>query len=102
MNLKNLKEPFVIVLIGPPMSGKTTWIKQNFPTTNVISRDDIVMEVYGSKNYTEAFKNVDLQQLSGNWYNAYMDVDALQGYTPRCPKMNIALAPGTQTVVNKN
>jgi len=31
-----------------------------------------------------------------------MDVDALQGYKPRCPKMNIALAPGTQTVVNKN
>lgn len=63
MNLKNLKEPFVIVLIGPPLSGKTTWVRENFPTTEVINRDDIVMEVYGSKNYTEAFKNVDQKEV---------------------------------------
>jgi predicted kinase len=54
-----LKEPFVIILSGPPLSGKTTFIKTNFPDTEVISRDEIVMEVYGSRNYSEAFKNVD-------------------------------------------
>ena len=75
MNLKNLKEPFVIVLIGPPMSGKTTWIKQNFPTTNVISRDDIVMEVYGSKNYTEAFKNVDQKEVDRILHERLVDAN---------------------------
>lgn len=59
----NLPEPFVILLIGPPLSGKTTWIRQNFPTTDVISRDEIVMEVYGTRNYTEAFDNVDHKEV---------------------------------------
>lgn len=63
MNIKNLKEPFVIILIGPPLSGKSTWVRQNFPQVNVISRDEIVMEVYGSRNYTEAFKKVNQKEV---------------------------------------
>lgn len=63
MNIKNLKEPFVIILIGPPLSGKSTWVRQNFPEVNVISRDEIVMEVYGSRNYTEAFKKVNQKEV---------------------------------------
>lgn len=59
----NLPEPFVILLIGPPLSGKTTWIRENFPTTDVISRDEIVMEVHGSRNYTEAFNSVDQKEV---------------------------------------
>ncbi len=55
----NLKSPFVILLVGPPLSGKTTWINNNFPDTNVISRDEIVMEVFGSRNYNDAFRNVN-------------------------------------------
>ncbi len=34
-----LKEPFVIILVGPTLSGKSTWIRNNYPDTNVISRD---------------------------------------------------------------
>ncbi len=63
MNLETLKEPFVIILVGPPMSGKSTWVKANFPDTEVISRDEILMEVYGSRNYSEAFKNVDQKKV---------------------------------------
>lgn len=63
MKLKNIKEPFVIILIGPPLSGKSTWIRENFPTTEVISRDEIVMEVYGTRNYTEAFNKVDQKKV---------------------------------------
>ncbi len=63
MDLKKIKEPFVIILIGPPLSGKTTWVRQNFPDTEVISRDEILMEVYGSKNYDEAYKNVDQRRV---------------------------------------
>jgi len=61
--IKNIKEPFVIVLIGPPLSGKTTWIRNNFPDVKIISRDEILMEVYGSDNYDEAFKNVDQKKV---------------------------------------
>lgn len=63
MNLKNLKKPFVVILIGPPLSGKSTWIRNNFPDVEVISRDETLMEVYGSRNYTEAFNNVDQRRV---------------------------------------
>ena len=75
MSIKNLKEPFVIILIGPPLSGKTTWIRQNFPTTEVISRDETVMEVYGSRNYTEAFNNVDQKEVDKVLTQKFLDAN---------------------------
>jgi predicted kinase len=63
MNIKNVKKPFVIILIGPPLSGKSTWIRENYANVNVISRDEIVMEVYGSRNYTEAFQKVNHKEV---------------------------------------
>ena len=71
----NIKEPFVIILIGPPLSGKTTWIRENFPTTEVISRDEIVMEVYGSRNYTEAFKSVDQKEVDKVLTQKFIDAN---------------------------
>ncbi len=53
----------VILLIGPPLSGKSTFIRENYPDGFVISRDDLVMEVFGSDNYTEAFRNVDHKEV---------------------------------------
>jgi predicted kinase len=71
----NLKEPFVIILIGPPLSGKSTWIRENFPTTEVISRDETVMEVYGSRNYTEAFNNVDQKEVDRVLTQKFLDAN---------------------------
>ncbi len=65
--MKNkLKEPFVLLLVGPPLSGKTTWIKKNFNPEDVtiISRDDIVVELYGEDDYDAAFKNVNQKRVS--------------------------------------
>jgi predicted kinase len=63
MDLRKLKEPFVIILIGVPLSGKSTWIRENFPDTNVISRDEILMDVYGSRNYDLAFNRVNQKEV---------------------------------------
>jgi predicted kinase len=78
MSIKNLKEPFVIILIGPPLSGKTTWIRENFPTTEVISRDETVMEVYGSRNYTEAFNNVDQKEVDKVLTQKFLDANLVK------------------------
>lgn len=78
MSIKNLKEPFVIILIGPPLSGKTTWIRENFPTTEVISRDETVMEVYGSRNYTEAFNNVDQKEVDRVLTQKFLDANLVK------------------------
>lgn len=61
MNLNELNTPFVILMSGVPMSGKSTWIKNNTNGVDVriISRDSILLETYGSDNYSEAYNNVD-------------------------------------------
>jgi predicted kinase len=65
LNIKHLKEPWVLTLIGPPLSGKDTWIRQNFNLDEIvmISRDQILLDVYGSDNYDEAFKNVNQKEV---------------------------------------
>lgn len=75
MNLKNLREPFVIILIGPPLSGKTTWIRNNFAEKDVelISRDQIVLDVYGSDNYDEAFSRVNQKQVDRELQHALIN-----------------------------
>lgn len=66
MNINKLKEPFVLILVGPPLVGKSTWIKKNFTEEEVIiiSRDNIVLDVYGSDDYDKAFKNVDQKRVN--------------------------------------
>jgi predicted kinase len=65
LNIKHLKEPWVLTLIGPPLSGKDTWIRNNFDMNEVVmvSRDQILLDVYGSDNYDEAFKNVNQKEV---------------------------------------
>ena len=53
------KSPFVIILSGIPMSGKSTWVRENYPDTLTISRDELVMEVAGTRDYNQAFKTVN-------------------------------------------
>lgn len=53
----------IFILIGVPMSGKSTWIKNNYPNTKVISRDNIVLEVHGSNDYNKAFKEVNHKEV---------------------------------------
>lgn len=61
--MKNIKEPFVMMLIGPALSGKSTYIRNNYPNVEVISRDEIVMEVFGSRDYNLAFKEVNQKEV---------------------------------------
>ena len=58
-----INKPFVILLVGVPLSGKSTWIRNNHSTTKVVSRDELVMEVYGSDDYSKAFKEVDQKEV---------------------------------------
>lgn len=62
--MKNIKSPFVIILIGPPLSGKTTWIKDNYPDVKIISRDEIVMELHGTRDYNEAWHKVNQKNVN--------------------------------------
>lgn len=58
--LSKVNKPVCILLIGPPLSGKDTLIsKLEISKVEIISRDDIVLEICPEMNYNEAFKTVN-------------------------------------------
>jgi predicted kinase len=61
--LKNCKHPYVIILVGPPLSGKDSVLCELNLDAVMISRDQILLDVYGSDNYDEAFKSVNQKEV---------------------------------------
>jgi len=59
------KSPWVIIMIGPPLSGKTSWINKNFEISEyeLISRDQLVVDVYGEDDYNAAFGSVNQKEV---------------------------------------
>jgi len=58
-------KPLLVVLVGPPCSGKSTHIKNNFSNYTIISRDNTLME-YGLAShpdltYSELFKTLQTE-----------------------------------------
>ena len=58
-----VKKSNIILLIGHPLCGKSTYIKKNYPTTRVISRDEIILDIYGGDDYNLAFSEVNQKQV---------------------------------------
>jgi predicted kinase len=53
----------VYVLIGPPLSGKSTFKKKHFPNAFNICRDDIILSLALNVSYEEAFKIVNQKEV---------------------------------------
>jgi predicted kinase len=71
--MKN-KKPFIKVLIGPPCSGKSTWVKNNTsPTDVVLSRDAIVLELCPDMNYTDAFNTCNQKEVDKIFKKRFSD-----------------------------
>ena len=70
MNLsffKNLKSPYVLILVGTPLAGKSffcnSFIKEINPDIDIISRDQILLDVHGSDDYNAAFSSVNQKEV---------------------------------------
>lgn len=63
--LSNSNDNHVIVMVGVPLSGKTTLIKELLKVTDfdIISRDDIVMGLGNGRNYQDSFKYVNQKEV---------------------------------------
>ena len=54
----------VILLVGPPLSGKDTYLRsQDYSDFTIISRDDILMSLHDTNDYSEAFHKVDQKEV---------------------------------------
>jgi len=77
MRFDKIKTPFVIVLIGPPLSGKDTWIRKNFIEKDIeittISRDDILMEMSDTDDYSDAFNTVPQKEVDAELQRRLLD-----------------------------
>jgi tRNA uridine 5-carbamoylmethylation protein Kti12 len=76
---KNLKSPYILILIGTPLSGKSffyrKFISEVDSNVELISRDEIVMELHGSRNYTEAFNNVNQKEVDRVLTQKFLDAN---------------------------
>ena len=54
----------LILLVGPPLSGKDTYIRTiGFSNYQIISRDDIMMSLHENNDYSQAFYSVDQKKV---------------------------------------
>lgn len=66
LNKLSENEPWVLLLVGVPLVGKSTFIKNLFPDTRIISRDNALMEFADERGltYNEAFKEVSAKKVN--------------------------------------
>ena len=64
LNDINTPKSKVIILVGPPLSGKDTFLNSNnFTDFTIISRDDILMSLHDNSSYSEAFDKVNQKEV---------------------------------------
>jgi len=57
---KNLTQPFSVVLVGLPLSGKDTLIDRlGLENIKILSRDGIIESLFPDNNYREAYSSMD-------------------------------------------
>ena len=61
--LKNCTHPYVLMLIGPPLSGKDTVLKELNLDAVMISRDQILLDVSQTDDYNLAFNTVNQKEV---------------------------------------
>lgn len=103
------KQPYVVLLVGTPLTGKSTLLEKYFSNEkyNLISRDEILMEIAGTRNYNEAWNILgkvkgdgqklvdkklkkDLLEFSKNKENVIIDMTNL---TPKGRKKHLSKFP---------
>lgn len=71
--LNTCEQPYILILVGPPLSGKDTVLKELKLDAVIISRDQILLDVHGSDDYNLAFKSVNQKVVDENLRKSLID-----------------------------
>lgn len=77
IDTKNLKNPYVLILIGPPLSGKSFEIRKIISeddNISIISRDEILLSLHKSNDYSDAFNTVDQKLVDEKLNEKFLDL----------------------------
>ena len=103
VNLNILKQPFVILMVGPPLVGKSTALKEWIATfkgdVTVISRDAILLNMHGNNNYSEAFNTVNQKAVNTELQKSIEDA-AYNGDNTIIDMTNLSTKKRKQTLAN--
>ena len=90
--MKEDQQPKLYMLIGPPCSGKSTWVENNLPTTPILSTDRYIEQFanLSGKTYSEVFQEI-IKQATSKMYSdleIYVnnDMDIIWDQTNLAPK----------------
>jgi predicted kinase len=84
MNLKKLtkytqNKPYVIILIGPPLSGKDYFAnkfkKEIDSSVEIISRDQVLLDLHVNDDYDEAYRLVNQRHVTSQFNRLLSDVN---------------------------
>ena len=53
-----------VILVGPPMAGKSSWVKNNAKDHLVLCRDQFILKLGKTQNYDDAFLTVDQDKVN--------------------------------------
>jgi predicted kinase len=68
--IKELKQPFVLILVGLPLSGKDTLIDRlGLKNIKILSRDGIIESLFPENSYREAYSSVDSKVIDKLFFN---------------------------------
>lgn len=67
--LEEIKRPYIVLLIGLPLSGKDTFLKLlNIDHSSIVSRDAIILEQAQNLSYNEAYRQVSSKLVDKLFY----------------------------------
>lgn len=112
----------VVILVGPPLSGKTTWVNNHAKNHFLLSRDQVILDMANMDNMDQAWEAVDHEKVNIEFglkkkeavesgKNIVFDLThvsqkdrrrALSGISTRYKRKAIVFLTAYQTLVDRN
>jgi len=92
----------LVLLVGHPLSGKSTFLKQNnIPNDVIISRDNIILDMANTHNYNDAWNVVDQKEVDTRLRNVINELSQSSTTSLVVIDMTNLTVKGRKRILNK-